>query len=59
MRPRLTALSPSLGSYGEATNDTPALVPDAVAKKEFGNTEVFRVELDEPEKTKARKGKEA
>lgn len=37
-----------LGAYGEATNDTPALVPDKIAHKEFDGKDEFKVELDEP-----------
>jgi len=48
-----------LGGYGEATDKVPAMVPDAVAKKDYANKDVYRVEMDEPEKGKARKGREA
>jgi len=36
-----------IGSHGEATNETPAIVPDKVAA-EFDGKDGFRVEIDEP-----------
>ena len=44
-----------LGTYGEASNDTPALMPDKAAA-EFDGVDGFKVEFDEPKATKAKKG---
>lgn len=40
-----------LGSYGEATNDSPVLMPDKAAA-EFDGVDGFKVELDEPKAAK-------
>lgn len=42
-----------IGTYGEASNDTPAIVPVDVAH-EFDGVKGFRVELEPDEKPKAK-----
>jgi hypothetical protein len=45
-----------IGNYGEASNDSPAMVPASVAG-EFSGVEGFRVELDPDEKPKGHKAR--
>ena len=42
-----------IGGYGEASNDSPAIVPDKVAAQ-FDGQDGFKVELDEPKAHKAK-----
>ena len=44
-----------IGTYGEASNDSPAIVPDDVAAALAGQ-DGFKVELDEPKAHKPKKG---
>jgi hypothetical protein len=45
-----------IGTYGEASNDTPAIVPDDVAR-ELDGLDGFKVERDQPAKKTATKGR--